>query len=122
MKLTCGVDCEEVARFLPLLEKDSFFRRVFTERELAHIRASGHPEETMAGIFCAKEAIAKALRRGFFGLLPQEISVEWGDHGAPQAVLLGSAKEQYGALQLSLSISHTGRTAVAVCTALDPEA
>lgn len=119
MKLSTGADIEQVSRFDALLEKERFCRRVFTPGEREHIAASGHPAQTAAGIFCAKEAMAKALGRGLYGLLPQELEVVWDANGAPRAALSGSAAAQYGEIQLSLSISHTKDTALAVCTALE---
>ena len=89
MKLRTGCDVEEVARFEALLQKEHFCRRVFTEEERAHIAQSGHPTQSAAGIFCAKEAMSKALGRGLFGLLPQELGVAWDAQGAPYAVLTG---------------------------------
>ncbi len=119
MKLRTGCDVEQVARFGALLEKEHFCARVFTPAEREHIEKSGHREQTAAGIFCAKEAIAKALGRGLFGLLPQELGVAWDAAGAPYAELTGSAAAQYGRVQLAISISHTKDTAFATCVALE---
>lgn len=119
MKLRTGCDVEEVARFEGLLQKEYFCKRVFTVEELEHIAKSGHPTQSAAGIFCAKEAMAKALGRGLFGLLPQELGVVWDEQGAPCPVLTGSAEAQYGHLQLAISISHTDTTAFATCVAVE---
>lgn len=119
MKIYNGCDVESVARFEELLQKEHFCKRIFTEAEWAHITASGHKEATAAGIYCAKEAISKALGRGLFGLQPQELGLVWDEKGAPQAALTGSAARQYGHLQLAVSISHTKDTAFATCVALE---
>ena len=119
MKITTGCDVETTARFEQLLENAHFMRRIYTEKERQHIAQSGHPVQSAAGIYCAKEAISKALGRGLFGLLPAELEVVWDEKGAPSAVLHGSAAEQYGHLQLALSISHTKETAFATCTVLE---
>ena len=119
MKIYTGCDLEEVERFTVLLENDYFCSRVFTDEERAHIAKSGHPAQSAAGIYCAKEAISKALGRGLFGLLPKELGLIWDEHGAPQVKLTGSALEQYGHLQLSVSISHTKELAMATCCALE---
>ena len=63
--------------------------------------------------------MAKALGRGLFGLLPKELGVEWDERGSPYPVLTGSAAEQYGQVQLAVSISHSGDTAFATCVALE---
>ena len=119
MKLRTGCDVEEVARFEALLQKEYFCKRVFTDAERTHIAKSGHPAQSAAGIFCAKEAMAKALGRGLFGLLPQELGVLWDAQGAPYPELTGSAGAQYGHLQLAISISHTTTTAFATCVAME---
>ena len=119
MKLKTGADIEEVERFGALLEKEHFCKRVYTEEEQAHIAESGHPKETAAGIYCAKEAMAKALGEGLFGLLPQEMSVTWDDRGAPQPVLTGNAASRFGHLQMAISISHTKTIAFATCVILE---
>ena len=119
MKISTGCDLEAVERFVPLLEKEYFCSRVFTDEERAHIEKSGHKAQSAAGIFCAKEAISKALGRGLYGLLPKELGLVWNEHGAPQVQLTGSALEQYGHLQLAVSISHTEQMAMATCCALE---
>ncbi len=119
MKLTTGCDVEQISRFTSLLEKEHFCARVFTDAERAHLESSPHKVQTAAGIYCAKEAISKALGRGLFGLRPQELGLEWDARGAPFVVLTGSAKAQYGHLQLAVSISHSGDTAFATCVALE---
>ena len=119
MKIHTGCDVESVERFAELLKKEHFCQRIFTEAERARIDASGPKEETAAGIYCAKEAISKALGRGLFGLQPQELGLVWDEKGAPQASLTGSAAVQYGHLQLAVSISHTKETAFATCMALE---
>ena len=119
MKLRTGADVEEVSRFSSLLEKEHFCSRVFTAAERAHIAESGHPEQTAAGIYCAKEAMSKALGKGLFGLLPQELGLVWDEQGAPQPALTGSAASQFGHLQLAVSISHTKTTAFATCVVVE---
>lgn len=121
MKLSSGIDIERIDRFARLLQKEHFCSRIFTPLEREHIASRCDRVRTAAGIYCAKEAIGKALGRGLFGLLPQELGLEWSEKGAPRVVLTGRAREQYGHWQLSVSITHAGEYAAAVCTALDPE-
>ncbi|MBQ7491131.1 MAG: holo-ACP synthase [Clostridia bacterium] len=118
MTLQNGIDMERIERFSTILKNQHFCERIFTERERAHIEKSGHPAATAAGIFCAKEAVAKALGRGLFGLLPQELGLDWTGRGAPFVTLTGSAARQYGAWRLAVSVTHTGEYAAAFCTAL----
>ena len=121
MRPLAGVDLEETARFEQLLHNEHFCRRVYTGDELDHIRTSGHSAACAAGIFCAKEAAAKALGRGLFGLLPRELEVTWDGRGAPAMTLHGSAADQYPGAVLVLSITHKGGLAAAICTGFLPE-
>lgn len=117
MNIRTGVDIEQVARFERLLQKPSFMRGVYTEGERAYIEQKPHPAQTAAGLFCAKEAAAKALGRGLFGLRPNQIEVVWDENGAPALRLYGAAAESYDGWQLALSIAHSGGMAVAFCVA-----
>ena len=119
MKISTGCDLEQVERFVSLLENEHFCSRVFTEEEWTHIVKSGHAIQSAAGIYCAKEAISKALGRGLFGLLPKDLGLVWDVQGKPQVKLNGSALEQYGHWQISVSISHTKEMAMATCFALE---
>jgi len=58
--LASGIDLVEISRFRELSPaiRDRFFLRVFTQQERENIRGSF---ERAAGIFAAKEALAKAL-------------------------------------------------------------
>ena len=113
MTVKTGVDIELIARFERLLNRPAFMDKLYTERERAYIAGKG--AQTAAGLYCAKEAAAKALGRGLFGLLPREIEIAHLDGGAPQVLLHGSAYRQYGGCGFALSISHSGDYAVAFC-------
>jgi phosphopantetheinyl transferase (holo-ACP synthase) len=59
----CGVDCEAVARFAPLLAADDHpLPLVFTRAEVDRSRALPDPARALCACFCAKEATRKALR------------------------------------------------------------
>ena len=120
MKIMTGADCESIMLFEPRYEKMSFRKEVFTEAERSYIESKKLGRiRTAAGIWCAKEAAAKALGRGLFGLLPTELEICHRETGAPYLQLHGSALARYGHLQSSISISHSGDTAFAVCTFLE---
>ena len=119
MQLQTGVDIEMTARFERLLGKPSFMRGVYTAEERAYIESRPNRAQTAAGLFCAKEAAAKALGRGLFGLLPRELEIVHDQAGAPCLCLHGAARDGYGKLCFSLSISHSGEYAVAFCVAAE---
>jgi len=115
--MSVGCDLEEIARFSRLLRSARFMAETFTAAERAHIAASVRPARSAAGIWCAKEACAKALGRGLYGLLPQELSVTWDGRGAPRLTLCGAAAKAFPGVRLCLSVSHSGGYAMAVVQA-----
>ncbi|MBQ2723997.1 MAG: holo-ACP synthase [Clostridia bacterium] len=109
-----GIDILEVERVKDLSLEAG---RVFTQREIDYIHLKGDALETIAGIFCAKEAVLKALGTGIgnqTGLCHVEV-----DHtplGQPTVVLYGKAKDLLleKGKEIFLSITHSKNTAVAV--------
>ena len=60
-----GLDVCEIARMDRLLKDKRFLGRYFNEGETIYIQSKGrNAAQTMAGIFAAKEAFAKALGTG----------------------------------------------------------
>jgi len=67
-----GLDLCEIARMETLLENQHFLERYFGEEEISYIRSKGrNAAQTLAGIFAAKEALAKALGRSAFCMTKQ---------------------------------------------------
>lgn len=97
-----GIDVVQVERMERLITRPGFLRRVFTTEEGAYIRASKHPAQTAAGLFAAKEAIAKAMGTSVWNVL-RTVAIT---HVAGRPVVRG--------LPLTLSITHDGGFAVAV--------
>ena len=114
MGVLIGCDIEKTNRFSRLVKKESFFNGVYTPEERRYIAAHPQPDRAAAGLFCAKEAAAKALGEGLFGLKPAELEV-WHKNGQPCMRLLGSAASKYSGAIFSLSISHGGEYTMAVC-------
>lgn len=114
-----GIDLVEISRFRQLNPaiREKFFKRVFTESELAYI---GEFFQRAAGIFAAKEAVAKALGCGIGLISWQEINISHTSENQPKAILQGNAKEKAESLnieQWSISITHTKDTAAAIAVA-----
>lgn len=111
-----GTDIIEIERIAEAAQKASFLKGVFTENERAYYAAHGSRAETLAGLFCAKEAVAKALGCGFRGFRPSDIEIGHDETGAPHVTLLGAAKEKFPDKELCVSISHckTYATAAAI--------
>jgi holo-[acyl-carrier protein] synthase len=114
-----GIDLVDIERIVAVLGKhpDRFRRRVLTDAEQ---RYCGHRVERIAGRWAAKEAVSKVLGLGVRGVGWREIEVLPNRAGAPQVQLHGRAAARAMALgleQVTVSISHERKMAVAVATA-----
>jgi holo-[acyl-carrier protein] synthase len=96
---------------------------VFTEAELAGSQGLGEARHTewLAGRFCAKEAAAKVLGRGFWqqGLRWRDIEVVSDEWGAPVVTLSGGARriaDSAGIANIALTLSHHNDLVVCVAT------
>lgn len=106
-----GTDIIEIERISNA--SDSFFKRIFTDRELSYFH--GRNYETLAGSFAVKEAVAKALGTGFRGFSPKEIEVLRDNMGKPYVVLYADAQNlfnQLGGKAVYVSISHSKTNAI----------
>ncbi|MCL1839062.1 MAG: holo-ACP synthase [Propionibacteriaceae bacterium] len=113
-----GVDLVRLQRFGESLKRPGFAERVFTLTELAAAPtgdSTARRTEHLAGLFAAKEALAKALA-GTPGLVWTDAQVNHQENGQPYFCLDGSVKARAEALKvrnMQLSISHDEKTAVA---------
>ncbi len=112
----CGTDIIEISRIKKAYETFKTFKsRVFTERELLYFEKRGHRFETLAGMFAAKEAFAKAVGTGIGSISFRDIEICRDELGAPYIKLRGIRQN------VSLSISHCREYAVAVVTENAPQ-
>lgn len=101
-----GVDIVEIDRLREMENFEAFCKKVFSAAELEYIRTK-EPYETAAGLWAAKEAVAKALGRGFSGgFSPKSVEIAHDASGAPSA--------RAGEFAFELSVSHERHYAVAV--------
>lgn len=105
-----GIDIESVSRFKSLDE--SFFNAVFTKQEQIYCRKQAFPSQHFCGLYCAKEALSKAVG-GIVKNLPYiKIVVRHDKSGQPFFEKI----PELANLEIALSISHTADFAVAVVT------
>ncbi|KAL7810421.1 fatty acid synthase alpha subunit [Trichoderma gracile] len=115
-----GVDVEDIASFN--IENDTFIERNFTSQEVAYCKSAPSPQSSFAGRWSAKEAVFKALgvaSKGA-GAALKDIEIFKDDTGAPVVSLHGdaaAAAKQAGVKEVSVSISHADKQAVAVAVA-----
>ncbi|MCL2235263.1 MAG: holo-ACP synthase, partial [Defluviitaleaceae bacterium] len=81
MILGIGTDIVEVARFEKPINNPAFLKRCYTAGEIQYCTPRG--VATFAGLFAAKEAVAKALGTGFRGFSPADIEIVHSDAGQP---------------------------------------
>lgn len=109
-----GTDIIEIRRIENALKSSLFLSRVFTAAEQKYYADKGSRAETLAGMFCAKEAVSKALKTGFKDFDMQDIEILHDEAGCPYAVLHKGASLLTNRVPY-LSISHCKEYAVAVC-------
>ncbi len=125
MILGVGIDLCEIARMEAALEKPRFAERVFTPAERARLDAARGKRraEVAAGLFAAKEAVAKALGTGFVGFGPWDVEIVPDPAGRPVCRLLNGAAARAAALveggewTVHVSITHENGAAAAVAVA-----
>ena len=121
MILGLGIDLCGIDRMRAALEKPRFLERVFTPAEQARIVAApdARRAELAAGLFAAKEAVAKALGTGFVGFGPWDVEILPNGAGMPTCALLNGAADRAAALaggdrcRALVSITHEGGMAAA---------
>jgi holo-[acyl-carrier protein] synthase len=119
-----GIDMLDIGGFARIAGDPRACRTLFTDAELAFAQTLGDIRrgEYLAGRFCAKEAVAKLLGRGYGqdGLRWRDIEVGRDDHGAPTVSLSGAAgqiAESRHVRAIELSLSHHAGLVVCVAVA-----
>lgn len=112
-----GVDIIEIERIRSALKRwgDRFKSKVYLPDEVKYCESRHHPAQHFAVRFAAKEAVAKAIKSS------SDVTMKWRDveiltqkGGAPKVRLHGEAAQRFSNHILSLSVSHSDESAVAV--------
>ena len=121
MILGVGIDLCEIGRMARAIEKEHFLERVFTPSEAQRIRGASQTRrgQIAAGLFAAKEAVAKALGTGFSGFGPDCVEVMPDGAGRPECLLKVGALDRAtrlagGPVRVWVSITHEAGMAGAV--------
>lgn len=111
--ISVGTDIEDISRFRRLLAaKPGILFKLFTKYEWEY--ASGKDQsQTLAGIWCAKEAVVKAFFN-YSSLDIRDIEIQHHQKGAPYVSNIRSFC-LYQDFDISISISHTKTYATATC-------
>ena len=117
-ELRTGLDLCQISRMEALCGNAHFLERVFTADERAWAEGRGVQQAaSLAGMWAAKEALLKALGTGI-AFPMTEAEVVHDPAGAPGYRLHGALAERCRGAALSLSITHEGDMAAAVCVAV----
>jgi holo-[acyl-carrier protein] synthase len=108
--VSVGIDLLEIERMEQALERQpNLALRLFTDGERAYAERRGRPGQHLAARFCAKEAVAKALRLESWNPLDIEVVGE----GARTAIALHGRLAALG-VEVDISLTHSKSTAGAV--------
>ena len=122
MFLSVGVDMVEVARIRRALEDPKigqrFRARVYTEKEIEYCEGKGRGKyQSYGGRFAAKEAVMKALGKGWSSEVGwQDIEIVPTPGGKPELCLYNRTSalaRKLGIQKFSISITHTEHYATA---------
>jgi holo-[acyl-carrier protein] synthase len=112
-----GIDLLEIERLeRALARRPRLAERLFTEAERRYAAGRARPGQHLAARFCAKEAVAKALRLEAWSF--RDVEVLSGGHG-PTVRLSGAAAARAASLRVrvEVSLTHNRRDAAAVAIA-----
>lgn len=128
MIVRCGVDMVYLPRLERMLRKhgENFCRKILAPEEVDRVYSSPRARtqlQTFAGLFAAKEAIAKALGTGLWsaGVAWRDIVILKNSHGKPYIEFRNKVKEHADRVKIigiDVSISHDGEYAIASCQML----
>lgn len=110
-----GIDVVEIDRIKKSMENPQFLDRFFTENERNYFASKNMNPQSVAASFAAKEAFSKAIGTGIRNLKLSDIGVCHDLLGRPYFEYFGKTAEiaKKRKLDLSLSITHTEKTAIA---------
>ena len=114
-----GIDLLEIERLERALERrPRLAERLFSDDERHYAAARARPGRHLAARFCAKEAVAKALRLRAWA--PRDVEVVAGEDG-PSVRLGGAAAARAAELGVRVEVSLThGRDLAAAAAVLEP--
>lgn len=101
-----GTDIIEISRIQKAIQKKSFLQKIFTQNEIQYFKQKGEHPETLAGIFAAKESVAKAIGTGFRGFSPIDIEILHDTSQKPTIHLSDNIKIKLQINEIYVSISH----------------
>ena len=120
MKILVGIDIESVIKFKKLIKfKNKILSKSFFESEYTYAMNRVNSDQSLAGIWCAKEAVVKSFSQ-FKLITTREVEIICVKNCAPNAIIR-TTRFKHLNFNISISISHTNQyaTAISVLTILD---
>lgn len=119
-----GIDIVDINRIEKILNKnrDSFLSKIFTREEIGHINFTGNKPSKVAGLFSAKEAVAKLIGSGIGSLNWKDIEISHKENGKPYICInekIGKLLGQLNISSIDISISHERQYAIAMAVGLN---
>lgn len=112
-----GIDIIYIKRFEQYIDNDVFLNSIFNTKEIEYIKK--HKKlDTIAGLFAAKEAMLKAIKKGINNYSLKDIEIIHDDNSAPSIILHGNIQRECDTNNISLSISHDKDYAIAIVTVI----
>ncbi|SFJ50515.1 MULTISPECIES: holo-ACP synthase [Terrisporobacter] len=115
--LDIGIDIIEIERIKKaLVKRETFLKKLFTDKEIELFESKGYRAETIAGNFAAKEAISKSLGLGIRGYNLKDIEVLRDELGKPIVKTHNNLEQickNHDVLEIKVSISHGKDYAIA---------
>lgn len=110
-----GTDLCPIGRMETALQNPRFVQRLCTQAERKRLESmcAERLAEHLAGLFAAKEAVAKALGTGFAGFGPADVEILPDGAGRPCVTLRGGANRLPENAAIHLSVTHDGGLALA---------
>ena len=108
-----GIDIESVERVENLLiNKPKNLKKFFSLYEWQYAKKKTNQSQTLTGIWCAKEAVVKALS-AIYPILITDVNIKHQSDGIPYVFSLNNM-EIISSYRIDISISHTKDYATAV--------
>lgn len=112
-----GIDIIEVKRIEESIQNANFLAKILTYNEIEYVSQFANKCAHVAGLFCAKEAVMKALE-DCKQISFKDIEIAHKNSGKPYVILNGKALEVFnksGKQNIEISISQTNTVATAIC-------
>lgn len=112
-----GVDIVDVGRIERVLisKRDSFYKKIFTDKEIEYIKIKKNNTKTVSGLFAAKESVSKLLGVGIGVLNWKDIEVLHDREGRPfinKNIMIENYLRQINLNHIEISISHEKKYAI----------